>query len=57
MPSNACPSSETAHVRLYHGKEAAMQGKESRADSAERGEASEESAAELDDGSLVETGE
>jgi len=51
------PISETTHGRLDHGKEAAMQGKESRADSAERGEASEESTAELDDGSLVETGE
>ena len=51
------PLSEERHEQLDRLRELAMQGKESRADAGERGEGAEESTGELEDGSLVSTGE
>jgi hypothetical protein len=51
------PMSEELHERLDRLRELAMQGKESRADAGERTEGAEESTGELEDGSLVSTGE
>jgi len=51
------PMSEERHEQLDRLRELAMQGKESRADAAERGEGAEEATGELEDGSLVGSGE
>ena len=51
------PMPEDLHEQLDRLRELAMQGKESRADAGERGEGAEESTGELEDGSLVSTGE
>ena len=51
------PIPEDTHRVLDRLREAAMQGKESGADAAERGEAGEEASGELDDGSLVDSKE